>query len=158
MKFLDGLVDRLFVILGALVFLQGPLFISYYTERLSGHVEELKLQTEEVARIAARVSLSVPEFIGKAGDAGEYFSHLFSRYENLRGILEGLESATVATRPLMFLKGFEPEIFRGTLIDYKPGVPLTIEGFCWAAVGMALFFGLYRLARGGLSRVRRRFI
>ena len=39
-KAVDGLADRIVVIIGALLLSQTPAFISQYTQRLGGHVKE----------------------------------------------------------------------------------------------------------------------
>src|SRR5262249_23609355 len=121
---------RLFILFGALLFLQLPLFINGYTQQLFGRVAELKLQNEALVKIASQngktldqyiykfLSSSDPDFHGQ----GEWMQLSVKRLYALKEALFNLEHATLWQRPFIFLKTFNLEIGKTTLIHFAPGL------------------------------------
>lgn len=52
-KWIGGLIDRIFAVVGALACLQFPLFLQQYQQHLSGHVVELQIQIQAMQRAAS---------------------------------------------------------------------------------------------------------
>ena len=51
-SFFDGILDRVFSIIGAVAFSQVPEFIQQYIQRLGGHVDEAQHQVELIREAA----------------------------------------------------------------------------------------------------------
>jgi hypothetical protein len=70
----------------------------------------------------------------------------------LRAARAALAAAHPLDRPLRFARNFEPGLARATLDGFRPGLPLSAEGFVYAGLGALCGLGL---AAGG-RRVRTR--
>jgi len=146
-------VDRLFVVLGALLFVQFPLFVTQYLQRLGGHVAELKYQVAKMGQAAAASNLKLASYIEKfvqSGDTevarqGELMQGMADRLEALSSALHSLEGASSLTRPFLFLWHFDGSIFCAACSGYSFGVPFTFEGAIWAVIGAFAGYGLYLL-------------
>ena len=151
-KWLNGLIDRIFVVAGAVLFSQAPHFYQQYLQRLGGHVEELKLQTAALQQAAAKSGKTFGEVIQKFlsntdldfAAQGEVLQSMFTRYSDLNHAYSSLANATVFTRPFVFLKYFQFDIAKMTLADFTFGLTLTVEAGVYALAGMMFGYFLYR--------------
>lgn len=152
LKWIGGVFDRLFAVVGALLFSQIPLFMQQYTQRLSGHAGELKIQVGSLIEAASFSSKTLEQLIAKflsSGDMdfvrqGELMQQILIRFHNLTSALQHLEASTPFTRPFVFLSQIDWKIFHGTLDSYSLGITLSLEGGIYALFGVAFGVLLYR--------------
>ena len=164
LTWLDGLVDRVLAVVGALLFSQAPEFFQQYLQRLGGHLDEARRTLAQFERTAAEAGLTLDRFITQTStnydlavaklakvmaDAVERVQHLDTAFTSLR-------DASVWTRPFAFLQHLDVTIARATWTDYKPAVPTTVEGFVYGATGMLLFVAAHHLVLRRFIRPRAR--
>ncbi len=155
MKWLGELVDRVFVVVGALVFCQGPLFIQQYTQRLAGHVDELQLQIDAMHKVAKKSGKSFAQYVQKFlsstdvdfASQGELMQGMQTRFTQLSDSLVSLQQANLFTKPFVFLKHLNFDIFSSTMWSFQPGLLLTAEGLLYALVGMLFGYSAFRFLK-----------
>lgn len=159
---LDGLVDRVLAVAGALLFSQAPEFFQQYLQRLGGHLDEARRTLAQFERTAAEAGLSLDRFITQTATnydqavakLARVMSDAVLRVQQLDAAVASLRDASVWTRPFAFLRHLDSGVARATWADYKPAVPTTAEGFVYAATGMLLFVALHHLVLRRLLRPR----
>jgi hypothetical protein len=114
---------------GAAVFSQAPEFFQQYLQRLGGALDEL-----------ARLHLQVPS--------------AQARLASLTAARDALQNASGFVRPYDFASHLQPEIALGTLAAFRPALPLTVEGFLYAIVGLFLGVALVNLVHRPARRLR----
>jgi Protein of unknown function (DUF2937). len=140
----------------AVVLSQFPEYAQQYTQRLGGAVDELRVITEEFDRAAdasgldrqaalARYNASQDSFLSERGDS---MGRTFSRYETLSQTLARIEGAGPVERLQSLPAYLDTDIGRRTLENYRPAVPVTMEGILYAGAGFILGY----LALSGLVR------
>ncbi|MFQ6017117.1 MAG: DUF2937 family protein [Kiloniellaceae bacterium] len=161
-RFLDAGVS----VTGAGLFSQFPAFYHHYLQRLGGRLDQARLQAERIEEAAGAEGMRVADYIEvflKSSESahrrqGGVMLQEMSDLERLRAALDALAGARPLERPLRFAEHMDPELAEATLQSFNPGLPLTPEGFVYAAAG--LLTGLLLLAGGrralsGLGRRRR---
>ena len=163
------LLGRFLVVLaaafGGVTSSQLPEFAQQYRQRLGGALEELRQVVTAFESDAARSSLTREEALETYGRSGEPFLRdqgastrtTIERYEDLAEQRARFELTAPVMRPVVMLTDPDERVLRGVWTDYKPAVPVTTEGFVWAALGFFLAGGLVSLVRqiGGIIRRRR---
>lgn len=152
MRLIWGILDRICVVVGALVFAQIPLFIHLYTQRLAGHTAELSLQVEQLRQAAQMSHKTLDEYISKflqSNDSdfsrqGEWMQHLVQRWEALSNAYMKLQQASPWDRPVQFFHYFDLQIARPTMESFEFGLPFTLEGGVYALLGVACGFLFFR--------------
>lgn len=135
---------------------QFPEYAQQYTQRLGGAVDELRIVTEEFDQAAiaggldrqtalARYNASNDEFLAGRGSS---MTATFQRYDMLRSTLERIENAGPVERLQALPAYLDTDIGRRTLENYKPAVPVTMEGILYAGGGFVLGY----LVLSGLVR------
>jgi len=134
----------------ALVLSQFPEYAQQYTQRLGGAVDELRVVTEEFDRAATeggltraaaidRYSASNDEFLAGRGSS---MTATFQRYDKLRETLAQIQNAGPIERFQSLPAYLDTDIGRRTLENYKPAVPVTMEGILYALAGFLLGFAM----------------
>ena len=154
------------VVLG-LALSQFPEFVQQYVQRTGGAVDALEPLVESFDSSAAEAGLSRqaalerlrrnPDalVVGQSATTGE----AIERYEALRQSYGKLASAGEFERLLVFGTTVDPAIARRTLGDFRPAVPVSLEGLAHAGLGLVLGYGLGALIAalaGALLALRRR--
>lgn len=143
-----GLIDRIFAVLGALVFAQLPLFMQQYQHQLFGHIAELRVQTQAMETIAAAGGKTLPQFIQKFTESadpdfmrqGELMFGMTDRLQTLSQGMEAISAASPLSKFITFFQHVNVDIAKATLTDFRPGIPLTLEGGAYALAGVAVGF------------------
>ncbi|HUE45573.1 MAG TPA: DUF2937 family protein [Aestuariivirgaceae bacterium] len=151
----------------ALALSQFPEFVQQYVQRTGGAVDALQPLVERFEASAAQAGLSRqaalerlernPDnlVVGQSAATAD----AIARYESLRQSYGDLASAGEFERLLVFGASVDPAIARRTMGDFRPAVPVTLEGLAHAGVGLVLGYGLGALiaaAAGALLGLRRR--
>jgi len=158
-NWLLGIIDRLLVVTGALLFSQAPQFLSQYTHRLAGHAEELKLHIRAIQQAAIKSGLELPEYLTKFTSHqdpdismhGQMMQGMIDRYAQLSQGLTALQDSTPFTRPFAFIQHLNWDIVKATFHSFQPGLLLTMEGAIYAVVGMGLGYVTFRMICGVFS-------
>lgn len=130
-------------LLGSAVASQAPEMMQQYEQRLGGAVEELATVVQDFDADAAGEGMTREAALKRYSESGDELLNrrktsmesTFVRYERLTGHREALKNATVVERSTLFVKYRDEKLFEGTLEQYKPALPVTIEG------GVFGFFG-----------------
>ncbi len=157
MQFFLKIIDRLFMIAGAFLFLQAPQFINAYSQQMEGHVTELHLQIDAIKKAAAQSGKTLEQYISKFvmnSDSdfnlqGRFMQGVIERFSQLSQGLSSLKSAKVWERPFVFVRYLNLEIAQATLNSYAIGLPLTWEGGVYACIGALLGFLLFYVLKKG---------
>lgn len=134
----------------AVLLSQFPEYAQQYTQRLGGAVDELRIITEQfdqrasqggLTRAAAleRYNSSNDEFL--AGE-GSSMTATFQRFDKLSETLARIQNAGPVERFQSLPAYFDSDIGRRTLDNYKPALPVTVEGILYAGAGFALGYVL----------------
>lgn len=150
----------------ALTLSQFPEYAQQYTQRLGGAVDELRVITEEFDRAALAGGLDRVSALRRyessndsfLADRGMSMAGTFQRYELLRTTLARIEGATPLERLQELPAYLDTDIGRRTLDNYKPAVPVTMEGILWAGggflAGFLLLSSLWRFCTLPFKRKR----
>ncbi len=150
----EGFLDRLVCVFGAVFAAQAPEFFQQYLQRLGGHLAEVRRQLAAFESAAQAAGKSWPEFVADTtanadpglAQLGHAMAATADRAEHLAGAHTAMLEASVWTRPWAFLAHFDAEIAQATAAVYKPAVPTTLESAVYAAVGLALAFAAWHFA------------
>ena len=143
---------------------QFPEFTQQYQQRLGGAVDELRIITQEFDRTAADQGLTRAQAL--EAYTGSLFLEVraddlqktFLRYERLSEDFRILENADAMGRFTSFLHMTDNQLVHSTWAAYEPAVPVTSDGFIFAAIGaMGGFYGFTQIA-GLVSRRRRKTV
>ena len=144
-KWTLSLVDRAFSVMGAVAFAQFPQFLQQYVQRMGGHLSELEGQVGFMRKSAEASSVTLQEYIQKFTESqldpifsrqGVIMQNMVDRYNHLSLTLNSLQEANLYKKPLIFITHLNKDIIHETWSTYQPGIPTTLEGLAYAAVGM----------------------
>jgi hypothetical protein len=142
----------------AVVLSQFPEYAQQYTQRLGGAVDELRVITEDFDRAAAAGGLDRPTALARYNASNDDFlagrgtsmTATFQRYDNLSATLARIEGAGAVERLQALPAYLDTDIGQRTLENYRPAVPVTMEGILYAGGGFILGYlmlsGLWRFA------------
>jgi hypothetical protein len=130
----------------AVVLSQFPEYAQQYTQRLGGAVDELRIIAEEFEHAATEAGLSREAALERYAMTGDTFvegrgrsmAQTIARYETLRLTLAEIQGATGWERFQSLPRYLDTDIGARALEDFRPAVPVTIEGFAYAAAGFLL--------------------
>ncbi len=148
---IEGFADRLVCVLGAVVCAQAPEFFQQYLQRLGGHLDEARLQLAAFERAALAAGKPWGQFVADtlgnpdAGLAklGANMRDTAARVDELATAQAALLEASVWSRPWAFFTHLDVGIARAASAIFRPAVPATFEGAVYAALGVAVAFGLW---------------
>lgn len=133
---------------------QFPEFSQQYLQRLAGQVDALTAVVQDFDATAQRNALSredaLAQMTGTAflADRQQDLRRTFLRHARLSDNLVALRAASPMERMLMPQRLGDPETLAATWADYRPAVPVTLDGLAAAGVG---FLGGGVLLSGLLS-------
>ena len=158
LKVVDGYASQVAGAVGGISFSQIPGFISHYTQRLGGHATEAAKHVADYTRIAADNGVDLARYIadhvGSGVDTimatGAKIKSDLLRSEYLTSAYDSIRNADIIQKPIEFVTNFDYDIAVGALKDFVPNVPLSVEGAVYAAVGIGVGWGAYKLATRGI--------
>ena len=148
-----------------LVLGQFPEYAQQYTQRLGGAVDELAVITADFDRAATTAGLTRAEALGRyAGntdtflvDRGLSMAATFARYEDLSASLARIRGANAIERFTLLPEFLDTEIGARALEDFRPAVPVTVEGLAYGGGGFVIgYIAISALARLLMLPFRRR--
>lgn len=154
LKWIIKFLDRISAVIGALFFMQFPLFIAQYIQQLNGRESELHRQVISMTQAASLSGKSLDQYIYKflqSTDSdfvlqGGIIQSMITRWQSTLDALLSLRDSTVFSRPWIFLTHLDGEVFQSTFQNYTFGMPFSIEGGTYAFFGIVagylLFSGL----------------
>ncbi len=136
---------------------QFPEFSQQYVQRLGGAVDELSIVVRDFdksagatgqSRETALSSLAGTEFLSRRQND---MRRTIGRHEQLTQDYQYLREANVYLRLAYIVRSPDGAIAEQTWQDFKPAVPLTLDGLALTLIGYLSGYGL----SGGLSGLRR---
>ncbi|ATG49529.1 DUF2937 family protein [Celeribacter ethanolicus] len=130
-------------LLGAAVVSQFPEFTQQYTQRLAGQVEALGVVIADFDASAQKAEMTREEALASMG--GSVFlenrrrdmRETIDRHGRLSDDLTVLRAATPLERLTMPQRVADTKLARATFDDFRPALPLTLEGGISALAGYA---------------------
>lgn len=165
LKLISTIFDRLFVIVGALLGAQLPLFIQLYTQRLAGHAAELNRFLNQLRQLANQSHKTLNQYIEKFlasndldfANQGELMLKTVKRWEELNSSFLALTNSYSWNRPFIFFKNVQWEMAQSTLYTFKPGIQINLEGLAYMAAGAILGFCIYQLLSFLFQKIFQKF-
>ncbi len=150
-----SVMDRICVVVGALLFMQAPAFFQQYLQRLGGHMRELESQVAMMEKVANAHQKSIQEYIsyfqshtdGMISAQGEIMSSIVLRYEGLKSAFDALLEASLPVRPFSFLYHFKSDIVWESMHYFEPGMTFSAETIVYSAMGGFLGYFLFSLIK-----------
>ena len=149
-------------IAGAVALSQFPEFSQQYVQRLSGAADELRAVTIAFDTTARVAGLSREAALDKMGGS-DFQDRLrddmrarIYRYERLNADYQALASAAPLQRLSRAWRLRDRDLVTRTWDDFKPAVPVTVEGLTFAGLGFAAGWLLVTLVLALLMRPLRR--
>jgi hypothetical protein len=124
--------------------MQLPFFITQYTHQLRGHIDELKWQVEQMTIAASLSGKSLDQYISKFiensdhdfASQGMMMSTVTQRFEKLSDAWIKLKKSSSFTRPFVFFRYLQSDIFSATFKDFKMGISFTWESIIFGLIGI----------------------
>lgn len=144
---LVNILDRIFAVAGAFIFVQIPQFYQQYTSLVSGHLAELAYQITQMEKSAKTTEKTLDQLIQKfiaASDPdfhnqGVLMQATFERWTEFTKALLALNEASFLSRPFVFIRHVDWQVFKETFHQFTFGFSLTFESLIYAIFG--IFFG-----------------
>lgn len=132
---------------------QFPEYSQQYAQRVGGAYSELKIVADGFRMDAANNGKTVAQAIAEYAaadsnffnDRGVRIAGVMEREAFLKQHVEALKNPSGLATLWTFAQARDAKVAREALSDYKPAVPLTMEGVWHAALGFFLGFGLLRI-------------
>jgi hypothetical protein len=158
-KLLSGLIDRIFVVLGVMTFSQAPHFFYAYTQRLGGHLAELRMQISTLRIAAEKSGKSFEQYIDKfvthkdpdIALQGEFMQSLLARFSDISEAYYSMVQTSSLGRPFHFFQFIQWDVAKMTVEDYQFGLSFTTESAIYALLGMGLGYLLFSVVKFFLS-------
>lgn len=150
-RWLDKMMDRIFVVLGALLFLQMPLFMQQYHLSLQGHIKELEYQIDKINVVAKQSGKTLDEWIQKFvkstdsdfSKQGDLLRDMVNRRVELADAMSAWKNSSVYQRPFVFIRYYKSDIVKDTWQMFQFGIPFNLEGLAYGAMGIVGGYMLY---------------
>lgn len=138
---------------------QLPEYVQQYAQRLGGAVDELTAFVRQFDADAKDAGLdrkkALDEYRGTdsrfLGERGKRIVGTIERYERLEKHRDALAKAGPFERFAVFARGFERDLGNAAWSDFKPAIPVTLEGIVLAIggflIGLLIMAGVFRFLR-----------
>jgi hypothetical protein len=150
---LQKILERVVISLCVILCMQLPFFITQYSHQLRGHVDELKWQVDQMGKSAALSAKPLDEYIAKFvnnsdhdfASQGVMMWAVMLRFEKLSQAWMHLKNSSSFTRPFVFFRYVEWDVFSATFREFKTGISFTLESIVFGLLGIFLGSGLCSL-------------
>ncbi len=150
-------------IAGAVSLSQFPEFSQQYLQRLSGAVDELGVIVARFDADADRANLTRDEALAEYAKAGGFLaeqgaarSQEIQRFEAHSADYAALKEAAPLQRLTQVHRFSDPDLAARTWDDFRPAVPVTVDGFICAAIGYGAAWLALTLLFAAVTRAVRR--
>lgn len=141
---LGNLTDRIICVVAAVVMLQAPIYMNQYQNVLAGAQMEAALSYNRLTQVAADFDQTLREYLDEllANDNPKVVANAeeddekVKRYESYTASLEAFQQANVFSKPFVFLSHYDPQLAHA--VAFQPGLPITMEGFVYALLGILI--------------------
>lgn len=152
-KWILGTLDRLFVLLGAVLLSQAPLYVQHYTTQLAGHAEELQFQVHQLEASAVLAGKPLSTYIQKFVNSndedfarqGQLMKDMIDRSFSFKMALENLQTASILKRPFIFIAHFNFDVAKASWATFEYGLAFSLEGLAYALAGGLLGYIIFIL-------------
>lgn len=149
---------------GGAVASQFPEFSQQYVQRVGGYVDRLSEEVAQLDRDAASLGQSREAFLSGLAGGGpqgrlraQALRDTVQRRDRLFMAMDRLADAGALERALHFRSLADADLIRRTQADFRPALPLSVEGAGFACAGfLAVWAGLGALLAGLRALFRRR--
>ena len=153
-----------FALFGGVSASQLPEFSQQYRQRLGGALDELNRMLADFDQDAQASNMTRAQAINRMrADSDEFvrqrgrrITETDVRAAKLTSQQKNFETAGAFTRIFVMAKDYDSGIATRTWRDFRPAVPVTIDGFTAAALGFFAALGLWHLIAWPIGRKRRR--
>ncbi len=150
---IGSLTDRILCVVAALVFLQAPMYLNQYQNVLAGAQKEASISYQRLVEIASEFDQTIEDYLAEllANDNPKVVANAredqeqVDRYHGYTEALAAFEASGPLKRPFVFLRYYNPTL--ATAVVFQPGLPLTMEGFAYALLGIVLMMLLISLVK-----------
>ncbi len=130
-------------IIVALMLSQFPEFYQQYRQRLGGTLDELNRQVQALDERAANVQMTRYNYVRHltsnpdtaTKQEGEHLTHLLTRQYDVDVAIKDLDDAKVQEIFIKVIFHLDIKTAEATARDYKPALPLSIEGGLYTLIG-----------------------
>ena len=158
------LLNGLAAVFGAAGGAQFPAFYQQYLQRLGGRLDQARLDVDRIRADAASLGRTLEDYIQELLSSGTAVARLAGAREQVRvaearsleTAYEALSVAGPLERPLAFVQQIDPGLAEETLKVFVPAMPISPEGFVYAATGLILGLMLMAGGEGAGRRIKRR--
>jgi hypothetical protein len=165
-KWLSGLLDRAFAVIGAIVFAQAPLFMQEYTQQLIGRTAELRFQVNAMRHAASLSEKTLEQLTQKFMEnsdpdvvlQGKVMFSIVERWQQLSEALTAMQESSIWGRPFAFIYHLNTDVFSSTFHQFKLGLPLNLEGGLYALVGLTTGYLFYTLIKNVFRKTKNIFL
>lgn len=148
------LLNGLAAVFGAAGSAQFPAYYQQYLQRLGGRLDQARLDVDKIRADAESLGRTLEAYIQELASSSTDVAKLagqreLARVENaqtLETAYQALSGAGPLERPLAFFQQMQPDLAQETLKVFVPAMPISSEGFVYAAAGLVL--GLMFMAGG----------
>ncbi|MEX0646115.1 MAG: DUF2937 family protein [Parvularculaceae bacterium] len=148
---------------GAALGSQAPGFTLLYLENLQGRIDELRPIVEQFDADVARYGYSRTTALAECETSTGLLEALCTgyamtirRYEELAAHMATLKAASELKRPMVLAASYKRDVAESVMKEFKPTVPLAIDGAIYAGGGfgvvwggLSFIFGLFGAMAGG---------
>lgn len=154
MHIIKGLIDRIFFVLGVLLFMQLPNFIDHYEQRLGGYYQAQVQHLQRYQDIADQQYNGQLDALIKAYESqsersiqltGQAVHELKSQVIVLENDMRELDVSALTARLAHMVTAFKPDIAQAVLNSYTPALLLSTQALVCGFVGgiaLSLLFNL----------------
>lgn len=137
--------------LGGVTLSQAPEYTQQYSQRLAGAVDELSAVIAQFDADAAGFGLTRAEGLERYQESPDAFlaergismEAVFSRHERLSTQLAQLREASPVSRAMSLAQYFDTDVGAAALEDFRPAIPVTIDGLTFTAIGLVMGYALF---------------
>jgi Protein of unknown function (DUF2937) len=126
-----------------LVSAQAPEFAQQYQQRLGGAVDELRTVVDQFDADARRSGLDRAGGLKRMEAANDDFlrrraasvSATIDRFSKLEAQQQAMKAEDAVSRVTAMVRNFDSQIAEGAKKDFRPALPLTLEGVFFGLIG-----------------------